>query len=112
MTNRFGTELSPRLTSNYFSWLVSQFYKILPIRESNSPTLSKYICSLQRELLGCKSFIPALCYDEYYLSLLSILEYMKTDYDDVSVIRSEVFKSISIIKKLQNRYDEQEVQQP
>lgn len=110
MINRLGTEVSPRLTGNYFHWLVNQFYKILPIRENNSPTLTKYISSLQRELIGCKLFLPALCDDEYYLSLLSMLEHMNFDCSDIAVLRSDVFKSISIIKKLENRYGGQEVQ--
>lgn len=109
MINRFGTELSPYLTGNYFVWMINQFYKILPIRESNLQTLCKYINSLQREMLGCKNFIPALSEDEHFLSLLSILEYLRNENSDVSVVRSEVFKSISIIKKLQSKYAKQEV---
>ena len=109
MTNRFGTNLSPRLTSNYFLWMINQFYKILPLRESNSQTLQKYICSLQHELLGCGSFVPMLSEDERFMSLLSILEYLRDQNEELTIVRSEVFKAISIIKKLQTKYAEPEV---
>lgn len=87
-------------------WLVNQFYKILPIRESNDKTLNKYLCSLQRKMLGCKSLITALNNDEYYLCLLSVLQYMIDNDCNVDIVKRDVFESINIIKKLQKKYFE------
>lgn len=84
--------------------LVNQFYKILPIRESGEPTLTKYILSLQREMLGYKALIVALHNDDQYLTLLSILQYMLDFEPSVDVVRSDVFKAISILKKLEQKY--------
>lgn len=87
-------------------WLVNQFYKILPIMESNDQTLNKYLHSLQRKMLGCRTLISALNDDEYYLCLLSILQFMIDNDCDVDTVRSDVFESINIIKKLQKKYCE------
>ena len=90
------------------STLVNQFYKILPIKESGEPTLQKYMLSLQREMLGCQYLIIALQYDERYLTLMSILQYLIEVDCDVDVVRSEVFKCISILKKLSEKYGDKE----
>ena len=38
--------------SNYLRNLVNLFFKILPIRESEEPSLTSYMVSLQTELIG------------------------------------------------------------
>ncbi len=97
-------ELPEAVVCKYLNSLVGQFYKILPIKESGEPSLSKYMDSLQREMMGCKDLIVALEYDELYLGLLSILEYLINNECDTRVVKSEVFKAIGICKKLQKKY--------
>ena len=83
---------------------VNQFYKILPIKESGEPSLTQYMQSLLREMIGCQALITALDNDAQYLSLLSILQYM-IDHDcDVATVRTDVFKAIGILKKMQARF--------
>lgn len=100
--------MNNRMVVKRFDGLVSQFFKILPIKESGDTTLKKYMLSLQREMLGCKSLIVAIHDDDRYLSLLSILEYMIEHVDDpeldVATVRSDVFKAISILNKLKEQY--------
>ena len=102
-------DLEDDVVCKYIKALVGQFYKILPIKESGEPSLSKYMESLQRELIGCKDLILRINDDELYLSLLSILEYLIDNDVSVDVVRSEVFKAINICKKLQKRYFSEEV---
>lgn len=108
MKTKQGMDISKQMVSRRLSGLVNQFYKILPIKESGESTLQAYMSSLQREMLGCQSLILALGDDPQYLTLLSILQYM-IDYEcDVATVRSEVFKSISILKRMRDRYDAME----
>ena len=98
-------EISREMVYGRIDDLISQFFKILPLRENASETLPQYISSLLREMLGLQSLMMELHDDGMYLSLLGILQYMLDHPDsDVSVVRSDVFKAIDIIKKLQKKY--------
>lgn len=108
MTNK-GIDIPDNLVKNYLKSLIGLFYKILPIKESGEPSLGKYMDSLQRELIGCQSLISELNYDELYLSLLSILQYLIENDCNTEVVRCEVFKAINICKKLQKKYCVEEV---
>lgn len=108
MTNR-DIELPAQVVQRYMKGLIGQFYKILPIKESGEPSLDKYMESLQRELIGCHSLIKALQYDELYMSLLAILQYLIENDCDTDVVKCEVFKAITICKKLHRKYSTEEV---
>ena len=104
MRTNYNTELSDEMIRDRLAVMVNQFYKILPIKEESESTLTQYMKSLQRELLGCKALMTALDNDSQYLSLLSILQYLIENDCDVATVRSDVFKAISIVKKLQKKY--------
>lgn len=104
MTKR-GVDISDKVLRKYFAALIGQFYKILPIKESGEPSLCKYMESLQRELLGCNDLIVALNHDELFLSLLSILQYQIENDCDIDTVKTDVFKAISLCKKLENKYN-------
>ena len=99
-------ELPDQLIGNYLSSLVNQFFKILPLKESNEKSLPVYIKSLQREIIGFKSLVDGLGYDRDIIVLLSILEYMILEDPDVSIVKAEVFRAINICKKLNERFEE------
>lgn len=99
-----GHEISNELLVNYLDTLVNQFFKILPIKESGEPSLKEFMRSLQVELIGCKALIEALSNDAMLLSLISILQYMIDNDCDTPVVKREVFKAISICKKLKKKY--------
>lgn len=95
------------LLYNYFRTLVNHFFKILPIRENEEESLETYVRSLQLELFGCRELIPELHKNSFYLSLLSILQYLIDNPDcDVRTVRREVFRAISICNKLKAIYSE------
>ena len=100
MTTRYGTEISDEMVENKMINLVNQFYKILPIKESGEPSLTHYMKSLQREMIGCKTLIVALENDARYLTLLSILQYMIDNDCDTATVKTEVFKAINLLHKL------------
>lgn len=97
--------------SNYFRALINLFFKILPLWEDGESSLAVYMRSLQAELLGCNEFVEAIHNDALFLSLLSILQYLIDTPDcPKSVVKREVFRSISICNKLRSRYvDDAEV---
>ena len=105
-----GIPVTAELLQNYFTRLVNQFFKILPIRESGEESLTTYMKSLQAELLGCKSLIEGLQNDASYLTLLAILQYL-IDHPEcsVGVVKREVFQAISICNRLKAQCYEKEV---
>lgn len=108
MKTRQGIDISKTMVMRRLNGMINQFYKILPIKESGEDTLQAYMLSLQREMLGCQSLVTALGNDPQYLTLLSILQYMIEHDCDVPTVRTEVFKSINILKRMQEKYDAME----
>ena len=100
-----GTEVDSELVYKYFRNLVNQFFKILPMREDNEESLPTYIASLHAELLGCGQVMEPLKDNPSFITLVSILQFLK-DYPDcsVSVTKREVFKAISICNKFRDQY--------
>jgi len=100
-----GVPMSDAVLANYLRRLVNLFFKILPMRESEEPSVGVYMVSLQAELLGCTELIEAIHEDPMFISLVSILQYLIDHQDsDVPVYRREVFKAISICNALKARY--------
>lgn len=106
MMTSYGVDLNDRMFFNRLSGFVNQFYKILPIKENGEPTLVQYMKGLQREMLGCQALIVALHDDAQYLTLLSILQYMIDHECDVATVKSDVFKAINILKRMQKRFSD------
>ena len=107
MTDRMAPNgtINGTVVNNYLKRLVNLFFKIIPLRENNEPTLVAYMQSLQRELIGCRDLIEYLRYDAQYLSLLAKLQWMidNPEYRFVD-FRREVFSAISICNKLRAVY--------
>lgn len=105
MNTTAGVPMDATVLRNYFRALINLFFKILPIWESGESSLTVYMRSLQAELLGCKELIEAIHEDAQFLSLISILQYLiDTPSCDISVVKREVFRAISICNKLKARY--------
>lgn len=105
-----GTPVATNLLHGYFHNLVNQFFKILPMRENNEASLVTYMKSLQAELIGCKEFIPEMCENSMFLTILSILQYLINNPEsDVKDVKREVFRAISICNKLKSVYSSEEV---
>ena len=103
-----GQNIPDELFQNYIRSLVNQFFKILPIREKEEPTLTDYMKNLQIELIGNKGLIIKLHNDPQYLTLISILQYMIENDCDVPTTKSQVFKAISICNRLKGKYCKEE----
>ena len=97
-------KITKEMLDHYLAGLVNKFFKILPMREANEYSLTEYMESLQVELIGCKGVIDELQHDAMYLTIISILQYLITEECEVRVVKREVFKAISLCKKLRKRY--------
>lgn len=100
-------DLTNEVVCNYFGALVNQFFKILPMRESNEESLLVYMESLRDELIGCKELIVGMDNNPFFLSLINILQFMiKNPNCPVGTTKREVFKAISICNKLKAQFSE------
>lgn len=100
------TKLPDELISNYFSSLINQLFKILPLKENGEPSLPSYMLSLQRELIGCKSLLSGTNYDANIARLIFTLQFMIDNDCSVATTKTEIFKSISLCKKIKTQYFE------
>lgn len=97
--------ISDAVLSEYFKTLINHFFKILPLWEDGESSLTVYMSSLQCELLGCQSLIHDVHGDAMMISLVSILQYLIDTPDcNVSLVKREVFRAISICNKLKERF--------
>lgn len=85
----------------YVDSLIGKIYKTLPMKEENSPTLSLYIQSLLRELIGAKELVDELKFNQDFVVLLDVLQSLLSE-NNLHNFKSDVFKSISTIKRIKS----------
>ena len=92
-------EVKQEVIKQFCNRLVSNVFKILPMKEEQNNTVSKHIESLNREIYG----MILLCNDielaQSLLSVMAVLENIILEEDKV-VYKSDIFKCITIIKKI------------
>jgi hypothetical protein len=98
-------EIPNEMFSNYLNRLTNGFYKILCLYEDRSKTLYKHIQSFIYELSGASNILYCFNNNPSYLVLLSTLESISDDvlseeFNNQELVKSEIFKCISIINKL------------
>jgi len=99
MNTKYG-KLPNEVVVTSLKRLVGKVYKILPMREEKCETLDEYVENLLRELINHKELIEHLKYEEELMSLINTLEGLKNNELEFSIFRSDVLKSLSIIKKM------------
>lgn len=90
--------------SQYLSQLVGKTFKILPLFEENSPTLTSYIKSYQCELIGDAFLFKPLKDEPKFITLLATIEYLANAEYDHDTCKREVLKCTNIINDIQARY--------
>jgi hypothetical protein len=100
MINRDST-----LLNSYLEITKNKIFKILPLLEERNEGIHHYIESLLFELYGLQNVIIGVKESHSYLSLLCGLESISigisTQNKDLKFIRSEIFKLLGLIKKIQ-----------
>ncbi|HXW03438.1 MAG TPA: hypothetical protein VD651_04165 [Nitrosarchaeum sp.] len=79
---------------------IDKIFKILPMKEEKCPTLNNYIQGLLREFLGNASLMEGLLYEKDFLSLVGTMGNLMNEDITFEEFRSDIFKSISIVKKM------------
>lgn len=92
----------------YLNTAVDSIFKILPLFEEESSTIDVYIDSLLFQLRKLDEVLD-MKYSHEYLSLMLTLKSIKSEIlnnsKEHSVIKREVFKSISIIKDIASKME-------
>jgi hypothetical protein len=102
MNTKYGT-INQKVMDSGLQQYVGRFFKILPMFEEKCPTLKQYIQSLNREMIGLSNLVIKLHHYEDFLSLIATLENLTRDNLTVEEVKSDVFKSISILKKMKSK---------
>jgi len=93
------------LFENYLETTKSRVFKILPLLEERNEGVFRYIDSLLFELYGIQYVVQEIKDSTPYLSVLatleSILDETIVETKDFKFIRSEIFKTITLIERLQ-----------
>lgn len=100
--SKYG-EIPDVLFLKYMDRIVDNFFRSLCLKEEKCQTIDLYLENFQRELVGSKKLIAVLMYDPLFLSILGTLESL-IGQNDLVKFKSDVFKSISMTKKLQEKY--------
>jgi hypothetical protein len=93
------------LFNSYLEVSKNRIFKILPLLEESNDGINHYVESLLFELYGLQNVINGVKESHNYLALLcgleSILNEISVKEKDFKFIRSEIFKLIGLIKKIQ-----------
>lgn len=96
-----------RMYANYLEGLKGKIYKILPLIEEENEGVYHYVDSLIFELYGLQYVIDGVSESQTYISLLSGLEALPDELivseNNFNFIRSEIFKMIGLVEKLQEK---------
>lgn len=93
------------LFNSYLEVTKNRVYKILPLQEEENEGLYQYVDSLLFELYGLQYVIAGVKESFNYMSLLcgleSILDEIIVKEKELKFIRSEVFRLIGLVEKIQ-----------
>lgn len=95
-------EVSDRYLREYLKSLIDKTYKILPLKEEESPTLNKYLNSYLRELVGWTNVFPFYGNEAKIMCVLSTIAYFANNDCDIADTKSEVFKCIHILEGIKD----------
>lgn len=102
MIEVLGVECTDEQIRAYSKRLIGHIFKILPMMEECSTTISEYVSSLGREVQG---YAYAISTDDditsLATSLLARLSYLANDSYSLSTCKKEVFKCINIVKEIE-----------
>lgn len=89
---------------NYFKFLINKTYKILPLKEENSKTLTSYLESYLRELVGNKELVSLMVNEPRFITVLNTMQFLIAEEYSIEVCKKEVFKCIHILEEINEKY--------
>lgn len=100
MKTKYG-QLPDEMLLVYVNGMTAKIFKMLPMKQDGTKSLSKYIEATLREFVGQKELVDELKNNEEFLTILGVMESLLSQ-DDFSIFRSDVFKTINLIKRLKS----------
>jgi hypothetical protein len=102
MNTKYGS-ISNNVVENGLEQYIGKFFKILPMYEEKCPTLTQYIESLSREMIGFTNLgLDEANHHDFLVLIVTLTSLLKDNITNEEV-RSDVFKSINILKKVKSR---------
>lgn len=95
---------------NYFNFLINKTYKILPLKEEKSSTLTSYLESYLRELIGNKELVSVLVHEPKFITILNTLEFLISEEYSIKTCKKEVFKCIRILEEINTKYFKERIE--
>lgn len=95
--SKYGDVSIEALRSNC-SDITNQIYKLLPLKESDSPDLPYHFSTLLFRIRGVSSLFP---YESRWITIMSLLESARTE-KDFKLYRKAILDSCSIAKSIGN----------
>lgn len=87
-------------TNLFLSSLIGAVYKVLALNDNDDPYLSEYIDSLCIQLLGGLETFPVLKSCQKYISVINIIQYLRTNEFNKKTCKREILKGTNILEKL------------
>jgi hypothetical protein len=98
MNSKYG-KLPDEMLTAYVNGMVSKVFKMLPMKQNETKTLTDYMESTLREFVGQKELVNILRDNEEFLAIIGTLESLLYQ-DDFKKFRSDIFKIINLIQRL------------
>lgn len=103
MKTKYGN-IPDEMVKAYVHGMSGKVYKILPMKEENVSTLSKYIKAILREFIDAKEVVYIFKDNQNYLAVIATLESLLKQ-NDMDIFRSDFFKAMTLIDKMKQFVD-------
>lgn len=100
MNTKYG-QLPDEMLVGYVDRMMSQVFKMLPMKQYGVETLPKHMEATLREFVGIKDVVYKLRDNSEFLAIIGTLE-SALSQDDFKTFRSDILKTTNLIEKLKN----------
>jgi hypothetical protein len=87
-------------TNLFLNSMIGAVYKVLALNDDNDLYLNEYMDSLCIQLLGGLETFPILKASQKYISVINIIQYLRTNEFDKKTCKREILKGTNILEKL------------
>jgi hypothetical protein len=101
MNTKYG-QLPDEMLVAYVDGMIAKVWKMIPMKQGRTKSLSKYMESILREFIGQKELVSELRNNGDFQAIIGTLESL-LNQDDFITFRSDIFKVINLIEKLKNK---------
>lgn len=89
-----------KTTNLFLINMINSIYKVLVLKDTDDSNLQIYLDSLCIQLLGGLETFSELKSNQKYISVVNIIQYLRTNEFDKKTCKREILKSTNILDKL------------